>query len=214
MAARSLRRRPARREPKRRFTIFCEGEKTEPTYFNAIKRAYSSAMIAVEIVPGVGVPYTIAERAVEHVNAYGLARRSRRKKDSFEEGDQVWAVFDRDAHPRFNEAAALCEQNGIGVARSNPCFELWLILHVRDHDRPEDRHVMQQTLEEAWPEYDRRRRKAPDCTDLVAGVEQAERRGEAQLQRREDEDDPHDNPSTTVGRVTRKIREASESAQP
>ena len=133
-----LRRRKARREPRRRFILFCEGRNTEPAYFDAIRRACSSALVAVETYPGVGVPYTIATRAVEHArDSLGdLGRRSRRMKDSFEEADEVWAVFDRDEHPRFNEAVAFCESNGVGVARSNPCFELWLILHERDHDRP------------------------------------------------------------------------------
>ena len=52
-------------------------------------------------------------------------RGSRRSKDSFEENDQVWAVFDRDEHPRFDEAIALCDGHGVLVGRSNPCFELW-----------------------------------------------------------------------------------------
>ena len=36
-----------------------------------------------------------------------------------------------------------CEEQNVGVARSNPCFELWLILHQQDYDKPEDRHAMQ-----------------------------------------------------------------------
>ena len=62
------------------------------------------------------------------------------QRNLFEEQDQVWVVFDRDEHERFDEAVSLCEANGIGVARSNPCFEVWLILHMVDYDRQDDRH--------------------------------------------------------------------------
>ena len=112
-----LKRRRFRREPKRRFILFCEGKNTEPAYFDAVKRACVSALIDVEVVPAVGVPYTIAESAGERARSDGLARNSRRQMNSFEENDQVWAVFDRDQHPRFNDAVALCEQAGVHVAQ-------------------------------------------------------------------------------------------------
>ena len=87
----------------------------------------------IEVIPGAGVPRTVAQKAIEYA-------RSHRSKDSFEENDQVWAVFDRDEHPNFGDAVVRCKESGIGVARSDPCFELWLILHKRDYDRPCDRH--------------------------------------------------------------------------
>ena len=203
-----LRRRKARREPRRRFILFCEGRNTEPAYFDAIRRACSSALIAAS-----GFPTLSPQDSVEHARELGLGRRSRRKKDSFEEADEVWAVFDRDEHPRFDEAVAHCESNAILVARSNPCFELWLVLHERDHDRPDNRHAMQAALEALRAEYDAGGAKTPDCDNLVTRVEQAEHRAETQLQRREQEDAPFGNPLTTVGRLTRAIRKAHEDAR-
>lgn len=202
-----------RREPKRRFTIYCEGKKTEPAYFAALRRAYSSALIEVNAIPAAGVPYTLASRAVERARALGLTRRSRRSLNFFEEGDEVWAVFDRDDHPRFNEAVALCETMGVGVARSNPCFELWLILHIEDFDKPDGRAAVQTHLQKLRPEYNRRRSKTPDCDDLVTKAEDAERRAEVQLARRVNEGASHGRPSTTVGRLIRAILEAARSAQ-
>ncbi len=194
----NLKRRDPNREPKRRFVLFCEGARTEPDYFKAIKRARSGTLIAVEIVPAAGVPMTIAKTAI-------AAAKPRRRKESFEEGDQVWAVFDRDAHPRFEEAVRLCEQHGVKVARSDPCFELWLILHERDYDRPCDRHEAQRKFE-CRPEY--------DFDALVRRVEEAESRAEAQLRCREAEGAPYGNPSTTVFRLTRAICDADERARP
>lgn len=205
-----LRRRRAQREPRQRFVLLCEGRNTEPSYFGALRRTCSSALIGVEIVPGAGVPYTIAAKAVERARSLGI---SRRRRNSFEEADQVWAVFDRDSHPRFAEAIALCESRGVRVGRSNPCFELWLILHERDHTRHEGRDRMQSILGELRPEYDKERGKTPDCEDLISRVKHAERRAEELLRRRQDEGNPYGNPSTTVGRLTREIREADRAAR-
>ena len=166
----------------------------------------------METIPAVGVPYTIAEKAVEHARELGLNRRGRRKKDSFEENDEVWAVFDRDEHPRFDEAVALCERHGVNIGRSNPCFELWLVLHEQDYDKHENHHDMQKVLESLRPEYDKDSGKMPDCDEMVTRREIAEERGERQLQSREQGRNPYGNPSTTVGRLTRAIREAAKLA--
>ena len=205
-AASDLRRHGPSREPKRRFVLVCEGAKTEPTYFAAIRRACSGALVAVETVPGVGGAMTVAERARDEART---RKRGRTKRDSFEDGDRVWAVFDRDEHPRFDEAVALCEGHDIGVARSDPCFELWLILHEREYNRPCDPDEAQKELARQRPEYDRRGAKTVDCDDLARRVEKAEQRAEILLQRRTEEGAPFGNPSTTVGRLTREIRKAA-----
>ena len=208
-----IRRRRSRIEPKRCFVLFCEGKNTEPAYFSALKQTWTGALIVVEIRRGVGVPMTIAREAVKFAESKGLTKTSRRKKNSFEENDEVWAVFDRDEHPNFDDAVSLCQANSVGVARSNPCFELWLILHERDYDRPDHRNDVQRALKKLRPEYDNHSRKVPDCNDMVTRVEAAEERGKVLVERREEEGIPHSNPSTTVGMLTRAIRIANESAR-
>ena len=201
----NLKRRGPHREPKPRFILICEGAKTEPAYFEAVRRAFSGTLIAVE--GGVGVPMTVAKKAKAEAESH-------KQKDSFEKGDRIWAVFDRDEHPRFEEAVAWCKQHGVGVARSDPCFELWLILHERDYDKSCSRQEAQRELKRLQPKYDKNRRKMPDCDDLVHRVEEAENRAEAQLRSREEEGAPRGNPSTTVFRLTRAIRGADENARP
>lgn len=208
-----IKRRRPKKEPKRRFILFCEGKNTEPAYFSAIKNALDGALISIKTRPGVGVPITIAKEALKFASHEGLSKSSRRRRNLFEEKDEVWAVFDRDEHDRFDEAVNLCESNGIGVARSNPCFEVWLILHDRDYDRPDDRHEVQRVLERLRPEYDRGGRKIPNCREMVVRVVEAERRGKILLQRRLKEWTPHGRPSTTVGELTRAIREAERLAK-
>ncbi len=204
-----LKRRRHQREPKRRFYIFCEGEKTEPTYFAALRVACANALIEVTTYAGVGVPNTIAAKAAE------LARsldRLQKPQSSFEENDEVWAVFDRDQHPNYEGAIDRCHRAGVRVGRSNPCFEIWLILHEEDYDKPDGRKAVQIRLEKLRPEYDRHSAKIPNCTDLVTRVQTAEDRAEKQLKRREDERAPYGRPSKTVGHLTRAIRDAAEKA--
>lgn len=101
------------REPLQRFLIVCEGEKTEPAYFDGFR--VPSVVIKVE---GLGKdPLMLVESAT------GL-----RGKERY---DQVWCVFDRDdvLPERFNQALALAQRRKIRVAYSNQAFELWYLLH-------------------------------------------------------------------------------------
>jgi RloB-like protein len=207
-----LRRRRYSREPKRRFILVCEGRNTEPAYFAALSRVWSSALIEVKTIAAVGVPYTVACSAVDWAQSLGLAARSRKALDCFEESDQVLAVFDRDEHPRFDEAVAICERQGVGVARSSPCFELWLILHEEDLDKPGGRHAVQAYLQRLRPEFDKKGTKRLECNDLVGKVEKAEHRAKVQLYRRQHERSPYGRPSTTVGHLTQAIRDAAKQA--
>lgn len=106
-------RRVNNREPLQRFLIVCEGEKTEPAYFDGFR--IPSVFIKVK---GRGKdPLTLVNRA-HHL----------RGKNRY---DQVWCVFDKDdvLPERFNQALALAKQHKIKVAYSNQAFELWYFLH-------------------------------------------------------------------------------------
>ena len=202
----SLRRKEELRVPKRKFVIFCEGANTEPRYFDALRRQFKGAIIDVEIVGGAGVPATIAASASAAMAA--AHRTKRRSKQSFDKNDEVWAVFDEDAHPGVPQALQQCRNAGVGIAYSNPCFELWLILHREPFDRPDDRHQVQKHLQGLCPEYDRNAGKSPDCVTLVKAVEQAEVLADAQQARRIAEGAPSSAPSTTVQDLTRALRAA------
>jgi hypothetical protein len=124
----ALRRRVGRLKPKRTFLVFCEGEKTEPQYLRAVKlhpNVHEVAAVDLRVESGQGgsVPLTLVERAV-------AARRDAELEDK--EIDEFWCVFDVEwprNHPHLSEAIDMAHANGIGLAVSNPCFELWLILH-------------------------------------------------------------------------------------
>jgi hypothetical protein len=52
-------------------------------------------------------------------------------------------VFDVDEHSSLEEAINIAAQNGIYVAVSNPCIELWFILHFQDQTAHIERHPAQ-----------------------------------------------------------------------
>ncbi|HVB67576.1 MAG TPA: RloB family protein, partial [Acetobacteraceae bacterium] len=142
------------------------------------------------------------------------ATRRRGGTDSYEERDKIWAVFDRDQHLRYEEAIDLCRRHNVDVARSNPCFELWLILHETDYDKPDGGHAVQRHLRTLRPEYDPHGTKTVDCADLINRIAAAEQRSAAQLIRREQDGTPFGNPSTTVGNLIRAILDAAKGGTP
>jgi hypothetical protein len=120
----------ARREavqwvPAPRMLLVCEGEKTEPQYFNDFIKAVGLHQQAKVAKNDGSSPDRVVARAEElHRNAQG-------EGDAF---DEVYCVFDRDAHERFPDAVARLKalqaqgQPLKGVV-STPCFEFWLLLH-------------------------------------------------------------------------------------
>jgi RloB-like protein len=203
---RSLRRHVGTRTPKPKIVIYAEGKNTERDYFEAMQRTFRSVVVDIEIIEGAGVPLTIAKKVTA---AARLARR-RHGRQSYEQNDEFWAVFDRDEHPNVPDAIARCHEANVGVAFSNPCFEIWLILHFQDYDRPDHRRDVQRHLATLCCDYDHARRKTTDCSALMALVTAAEQRAEIQLQRRKEEGDPPRPPFTTVYELTRRIRADSE----
>lgn len=204
--AEKLKRKTGNRAPRRIFTLFCEGARTEPDYFKALGRTLEHNKVQIKLMPGVGVPYTIAETAAKWVANAGLIKRRNMPQDPYVKGDQVWAVFDRDEHPRFEEAVQLCEQNNIRVARSNPCFEIWLILHHEDCHAPLTRQQAQRRLGQLCPEYDRSGTKRVDAAKLIPHIVAAEGRAHAHLAQRAKEGAAFGPASTTVYLLTQALR--------
>lgn len=147
-----LQRRKPHRQPKPRFLIVCEGVITEKCYFNDVRRIERS-LIDLDIEPG-GTPKTLVERAVElKREAIGKARRL---KDDNQKYEEVWCVFDIDEHPLVPEAKDQARANGIQVAISSPCFEIWALLHFQDQSAHIECDKVQHLCRGLMPGYDKR----------------------------------------------------------
>lgn len=112
------------REKRVYFLIICEGEKTEPNYFNGLKKdlPIGTLVIADMTVKGTG-------RNTESLVDFTINYR----KKSNQKFDRTWVVFDRDSftEEQFNNAIIRAEANKINCAWSNEAFELWFLLHFQ-----------------------------------------------------------------------------------
>ena len=120
---------------KQSFLIICEGENTEPDYFNEFKLGYAQ----VEAV-GEGMnTISLVRRAVQLKNEY-------LKKDV--KFDQYWVVFDKDdwTELNFNNAISIASANNFKVAYSNQAFEYWFMLHFNLHQGKIDRNTYEAKL--------------------------------------------------------------------
>jgi hypothetical protein len=126
----SLERRPSRFAPRARVLVVCEGKITEPRYLKDLRHAEQVRLVEIVINDEGGVPKTIVERAVALKRS--AESEARRQRDNYLKYDEVWCVFDIDAHPNVQAALQQARANGILTAVSNPCFELWLLLHFQE----------------------------------------------------------------------------------
>lgn len=197
---RRIGRNPAKREPKHRILVVCEGRVTEPEYFKALQHAFRNPLVHVQIHNETGVPMTVVNCALaEDQRAKDEAKASR---DDNLRYDEVWCVFDVDDHPRLDEALSLATASGLQVALSNPCFELWALLHFRDQSERLHRRDAQHTLKQFLPRYE----KKLDFHCMHAGYEQAVGRAADLQKKAEEADAPNRNPTTTVYRLTERIK--------
>ena len=195
-------RRPSRGKPKLtpkpRVIIATEGEKTEPRYIGAFLRLHGLANVRVE--PTGSDPRAVVERAIELKRGANANRRG-------SAAATVWAVFDRDEHPRFEEARQLAQSAGIRLATSNPCFELWAVFHYQDHAAPIGRHDCQRLLEKLCKGYRVGRGKVFNDQDAIrANHDAAVQRAKRSLREREMEGHSGGNPSTSMHLLMESIR--------
>jgi hypothetical protein len=119
-------RRSGIRDPKL-IIIAAEGTRTERAYFEdmASPRYFYNPRIHVEVLEREetrSAPEDVLEALDTFYGQYKL-------KDS----DELWIVLDTDhwGDSKLAEVATQCHQKGYYMAVSNPCFELWLLLHLR-----------------------------------------------------------------------------------
>jgi hypothetical protein len=207
---RDRQRRPGRRlpfrEPKPIILIICEGERTEPGYFDGFARACRNPRVRIQIAREHGKdPRRLVTTAKEHKKR--AEADAKRERDENLVYDSVWCVFDVDDHSNVSDAMQMARDNGLKLAVSNPCFELWLLLHFRDSPGMQHRVMIQQMLSKHVPGYD----KGVEFTMYWKGyrqaVERAKRLDEAALSCGES----GRNPTTGVYRLTKDIEGDGES---
>jgi len=127
-------RKKVKREQQISFHILCEGQNTEPIYFNSFPvsnvahcKGYARSSLA------------LVERAIRYKREQGITKKTK---------DEVWVVFDYDYNgelqPKqsqdFNNSIEKAISNNIKVAISNDSFELWYVLHFESCNAQEGRN--------------------------------------------------------------------------
>lgn len=127
---------------KKTFLIICEGENTEPCYFQGFPVPTKTVLIE----GGCNSKTALVNYALQI-----------RKLEKYA-GREVWCVFDYDFKPDeaatqpndFNNAINQAEKNEMKVAWSNDAFELWFVLHYEKLDTPLSRHELYHILKKKW----------------------------------------------------------------
>lgn len=108
------------------YLIVTEGTETEVNYFENISRIIEERFSSSIIVEKIDIKVEGTARSTKVLVNEAI------KKRSLKAYSEVWVVFDKDDNQDFDEAIALAKREGLNVAWSNECFELWLLLHFQD----------------------------------------------------------------------------------
>jgi hypothetical protein len=157
---------------------------------------HHNPLIKVEVAREHGVPLSVVRAARDRKKA--AVADSEREGDVNLKFDSVWCVFDIDEHPHVAEAKLLAAQHGLELAVSNPCFELWLLLHKRDCPGAEHRHTIQSMLKRYVPDYD----KKIYFNYYIHGYKKAVQRAARLHDLAESIGEPGKNPTTDVYKLT------------
>lgn len=116
--------------------IVTEGEKSEPKYFEHFRTRQNNVEVRV-------VPNSKNGSKTDYLNLIRKASRICKDDDlSPKSGDSVWIVADGDVdyqaadaikkkNEALTQARATAEKEAYSLLISNPCFELWYLLHLR-----------------------------------------------------------------------------------
>ena len=114
----------------RLIVIASEGKDTERIYFKALAKEYTNPRVHVHILERSEAEQNNSspDHVLKQLNDY-------KSQYELEADDELWLVVDKD---RWTEAMLSCvatecsQEVAMHMALSNPCFELWLLLHIED----------------------------------------------------------------------------------
>lgn len=127
------RRRVAFRLPLPVVVIVCDDSKTAPAYFDLLKRELKQRL-TLTVVPAKcqeSSPRAVVDLAIQRHKE--LKQGQAANEDS---RDAVWVMFDLECtascRKQADAAASRATKAGVKVALSDPCYEVWTLLHLED----------------------------------------------------------------------------------
>ena len=114
----------------RLIVIASEGKDTERIYFKALAKEYTNPRVHVHILERSEAEQNNSspDHVLKQLNDY-------KSQYELEADDELWLVIDKDrwTEAMLSRVATECSQEvAMHMALSNPCFELWLLLHIED----------------------------------------------------------------------------------
>ena len=205
------RKKPSREENKK-FLIVCEDSKSVLCYLKKLREYYSirKVNIAIETNRSKSAPHNLVECI-------------KRKLDNREfDFDKVYCIFDRDDHSTYDEALQSIEnlnkQDKPNIKTyaitSNPCFELWYLLHFKYNTRSfSDCGELIKELKKE-PEFNDYRKGDKDCNFFEKIQSKIQRAIENSKKLSKDKDilgkKHHRNPTTYVYKLVECFEKISE----
>lgn len=107
-----------------------EGNDTEQLYFEEFKESeiFNNDLIYLHLLKR---PKSDTNSAPNHV--FNKLKREAKDEYNFERDDELWMIIDTDRWKNIEDMVLECQkQENMFVAVSNPCFEFWLLLHIKD----------------------------------------------------------------------------------
>lgn len=130
--------------------IFEGKNKTEKLYFNNFKTRNSGVILMFPSTKDTD-SLSLVEFAVQCLKEFDI---------NIKEGDRVWCIYDTDINPQkqqqLDNARKLAKKFKINIALSNPCFEIWYLLHFKYSTSCfGSNESLIQELKEYIPDYDK-----------------------------------------------------------
>lgn len=138
------------RDPQPVVVIVCDDEVTAPRYFNELQKLYKGR-VYIKIVRK---PYSYAGPSAVVGCAVQEYQRIQNSNDDYDR-QAAWAIIDLEHTDKQRREARAAktkgEKVGIGVALSDPCFEVWTLLHLRDTGESFERcRAVLERVEKEW----------------------------------------------------------------
>ncbi|WP_328813588.1 RloB family protein [Rhodococcus sp. NBC_00297] len=192
----SLSRKVGQKNPKKRVMVVCEGEKSEPNYLTLIHPKVKNSIIDLVLVDERATsPRELVDRACHELDV--STRTAKRTRDPNSRIDEIWCVFDVDEHLYLKESRQRAEDKGIKTAVSNPCLEVWLLMHFATPGGFLDRKEALRKLKDNMPGYEK---NIVDIEPLIGKFDEAKKHAEFLEAKhlRDETPFPQDNPSSNI----------------
>lgn len=194
------------------FLIITEGKKTEPLYFNGLKK---------KILEKIGGTVDIVD--IPQIDIHGQGASTQKLIDITEEYvnksriiyQNIWVLFDKDDFIDFDAAISRGKSKGYSIGWSNQSFEYWLFLHFNYSDSNLHRNEWNSKLDELFCQYNltsdgyaKNLENLYDLLDSIDGVETAIRNAKRRMAQFKDGIDKPSGfaPGTTVYLLAEQLR--------